>query len=358
MEVIYNGRMYTRQLNEPPKQIIKNGKASFGAYKGVSPKIDIKGMKAPYAGIPLPSFLSNLRIKSRLLYIFNIDKYVGLSQFYDFKAIGLSEITFWNKETGKKYTYHTIMSPRRRFVPTLTTRGICVSYKKSRYIKISWGRQHQHHALSFKVKGDSARPNCEGYFYSPMQDNMHSDFMFTNPSPTSSRCNTDWISTMSLHGHIAINKEQADDSNGLGLMKLSRAYYKMQTNSIQAYGIGQVKEKNIIFNIEQSNLDAADNDTYNSNILVVDNKETLLPPVYITHPFGINDKWIIQDTENMVDLSFTPTSINSKIFNIIVLRTDYNNIYGTFDGVLLTADGEKITLKNFPGIMQKGTLRL
>lgn len=350
--------MYTRQLNEPPKQIIQNGKASFGAYKGVAPKIDIKGMRAPYAGIPLPSFISNLRIKSRLLYIYNIDKYIGLSQFYDFKAIGLGETIFWNKETGKKYAYHTIMTPRRRFVPTLTTRGICASYKNSRYIKISWGRKHQHHALSFKVKGDSARPSCEGYFYSPMQDDMHNDFMFVNPSPTSSRCNTDWISTMILRGHLTINKDQADDSEGLGLMKLSRAYYKMHTNSIQAYGIGQVKDKKIIFNIEQSNLDAADNDKFNSNILVVDGKATTLPSIYITHPFGIKDKWIIQDTENMVDLTFNPISINSKILNIIVLRTDYSNIYGTFDGVLLDANGEKIVLKNFPGIIQKGTLRL
>lgn len=350
--------MYTRQLKEPPKQIIQNGKAAFGAYYEVSPSIDIKGMRAPYAGIPLPSFLSNLRIKSRLVYVFSIDKYIGLSQFYDFKVFGLGEITFWHKESGKKYVYHTIMPPRRRFVPKLTTRGICACYRKSRYIKISWGRKHQHHALSYKVKGDSARPSSEGYFYSPMQDDMHRDFMFVNPSPTSSRCNTTWLSTMKLHGHITIKDEQADDSEGLGLMRLSRAYYKMHTNSIQVNGIGTVKDKNLIIYLETSNLDASDNDSYNSNLLVVDGKETTLPSVYITHPFGIHNKWIIQDTENMVDLSFTPVSVSSRILNIIALRADYNNIYGTLDGVLLTAEGEKITLKNFPCVLQKGQLRL
>lgn len=350
--------MYTRQLKEPPKQIIQNGKAAFGAYKGVSPKIDIKGMKAPYAGIPVPAILSNLRIKSRLVYIFTIENYIGLSQFYDFKALGLGEVIFWNKETGKKYVYHTIMPPRRRFVPKLTTRGICACYRNSRYIKISWGRQHQHHALSFKVKGDSARPNSEGYFYSSLQDNMHKDFMFVSPSPTSSRCTANWISSMKIKGHITINNEQADDSEGLGLMRLSRAYYKMHTNSIQVNGIGTVKDRNVIFYLETSNFDASDNDTYNSNLLIVDGQETLLPPVYITHPFGISQKWVIQDTENMVDLTFSPISVNSRILNIIALRADYNNIYGTFDGVLLTGNGEKITLKNFPGILQNGTLRL
>ncbi len=350
--------MYSRQLNEPPKQIIQNGKAIFGSFKGVPSHINIKGMRAPYAGIPLPSFLSNLRIKSRLIYIFEIENFIGLSQFFDFKAIGLGEVIFWHKETGKKFVYHTIMPSRRRFVPTLTKRGICACYRNSRYIKISWGREHQHHALSFKVKGDSVRPTCEGYFYSPMQDEIHRDFLFVNPSPTSSRVYTTWLSTMKIKGHITINNEQADDSDGIGFMKLSRAYYKMHSNSIQVNGIGKNKDKNIAFFLETSNLDAADNDTYNSNILVVDGKETTLPPVYITHPFGINEKWIIQDTENMVDLTFNPISVNSRVLNLIALRTDYKEIYGNFDGVLLTSEGEKITLKNFCGILQKGTLRL
>lgn len=350
--------MYKRQLNEPPKQIIQNGKATFGSFNGVPTHINIKGMHSPYAGIPLPSFLSNLRIKSRLIYIFEIEQYIGLSQFFDFKAIGLGEVIFWHKETGKKYVYHTIMPSRRRFVPTLTTRGICACYRKSRYMKISWGRQHQHHALTFKVKGDSARPTCEGYFYSPLQDDMHKDFMFVNPSPTSSRCFTTWISTMRIAGHITINNQQADDSQGLGMMKLSRAYYKMHSNSVQVNGIGMINKKNVAFLLESSNLDAADNDNFNSNILVINGKETTLPPVYITHPFGIDGKWVIQDTENMVDLTFNPISINSRVLNLIALRANYNNIYGKFDGVLLTSDGEKITLKNFPGILQKGTLRL
>lgn len=354
----YNIGMYSRQFKQSPEKIVQNGKAQFGSFEGVSPKIDIRGMRAPYAGIPVPSVISNLRIKSRLNYIFSTDKFIGLSQFFDFKAIGLGEIIFFNKETGKKYVYHTIMPPRRRFVPTLTTRGICACYRKARYIKISWGRKHQHHALSFKVKGDSARPNAEGYFYSPMQDNMHCDLMYINPSPTSSRCFATWLSTMKLQGHIALNKEQVEDSEGLGMMILTRGYYKMHTNSMVANGIGTIKDKSIIFYIKQSNLDSADSDTFNCNSLIIDGKQTALPPVYMTHPFGIDNKWIIQDTESMVDLTFTPNSINTRTLNIIALRTNYNTIYGTFDGVLLSADGEKIILKNFPGLLQKSILRL
>ena len=350
--------MYSRQFTEPPEQLVKNGKAHFGSFDGVSPKIDIRGMRAPYAGVPVPSFISNLRIKSRLEFVFSIQNYIGISQFYDFKAIGLGEIIFWNKETGKKLVYHTIMPPRRRFIPTLTKRGICACYRKSRYIKISWGRSHQHHALTFKVKGDNARPNAEGYFISPMQDDMHKDLLFVNPSPAYSRCNATWVSSMNIKGHLAINGEEADDSDGLGMMVLNRAYYKMHSKSSSVYGVGTIKDKKITFHLKTSNMDAADAESYNSNVLIIDGKETALPPVYMTHPFGIQKNWIIQDTESMVDLTFTPISTNLRTLNLIALRTSYYTMYGTFDGVLLTADGEKIVLKNFKGLLHKGMLRL
>ncbi len=350
--------MYSRQFTEAPEHLVENGKAHFGSYDGVSPKTDIRGMRAPYAGIPVPSIISNLRIKSRLEYIFSLKDYIGLSQFYDFKVIGLGEIIFWNTQTGKKYVYHTIMPPRRRFVPVLTTRGICACYRKSRFIKISWGRQHKHHALTFKVQGDNARPDAEGYMYSPMQDDMHTDSLFVCPSPASLRCSATWVSTMKTLGHIAINEEPAEDSEGLGMMILNRAYYKFHSKSASSYGIGNVKGKNIFFYIKTSNMDAADSDAYNSNILVVDGKQTALPPVYMTHPFGIDKNWIIQDTESMVDLTFTPLSTNSRTLNLIALRTSYYTMYGTFEGVLLDSNGEKIILKNFPGLLHKGMLRL
>ena len=350
--------MYSRQFCEPPEQLVQNGKAHFGSFDGVSPKIDIRGMRAPYAGVPVPSIISNLRIKSRLEYIFSLEDYIGLSQFYDFKVLGLGEIIFWNKENGKKYVYHTIMPPRRRFVPVLTTRGICACYRKARFMKISWGRKHQHHALTFKVKGDSARPDAEGYVYSPIQDEMHTDALFVCPSPASLRSSATWISSMKTMGHVAINGEPAQDSKGLGMMVLNRAYYKFHSKTTNAYGIGNANGKDIIFYIKTSNMDAADSDTYNCNLLITDGKQTPLPPVYMTHPFGIDKNWIIQDTESMVDLTFTPISVNSRTLNLIALRTSYYMMYGTFDGVLLTSDGEKIILKNFPGLLHKGMLRL
>ena len=347
-----------REFKKPPKNIVKNGKAKFGAYNGVPEKIDIRGMRAPYAGIPLPSFISNLRIKSRLAYIFSLDNYFGAAEFFDFKAIGIARLLLWNKQTNKKNVYTTIMPPRRRFVPNDSKRGICACYTKSRFLKISWGKNHENFSVSFDIKGDTARSNTSGYFVSPESDEKKVDLLYVNPSTTKARCSATWLSSMHTKGNLFIDNEMVDTSSGLGLMVMNRTYFKFKSKTTMICGMGNYNDNDITFFLKSSNMDAADEYNYNDNSLIVNGSATALPPVYITHPFGLDKKWIIQDTESMVDLSFTPASINQQILDLIALLSNNNTLYGTFEGVFLTKDGEKISIKNFPGAIHRNLLRL
>ena len=102
----------------------------------------------------------------------------------------------------------------------------------------------------------------------------------------------------------------------------------------------------------------SDKNTYNDNVLFVNNEITPLPPVTVTHPYGMSKKWIIQDTENMIDLIFTPESSSQRILSLVLLHAQFFTVYGTFEGVLITKDGKSITLKDFPGIIKNQRMRL
>ena len=351
-------KMYSRSFDEPPRKLVEGGKAHFGTYTDVSPRFDIKGMRAPYAGIPLPSVISNIRIKSRLNYYFTIDKYTGLVEFFDFKFLGLAEVCFWNKENGKKYVYHSIMPARRRFIPKNTERGICACYRKSRYIKISWEKEHASKAMRFHVKRNTGWSDSEGWFHSARDDQMKNDFSFVNPAPAASRCSASWFSSMKINGHLAVKGEEPDNSPGLAAMVMNRFYTKTLSHGSRMCALGKIEGKEIVFYMEETSYDAADPDKYNANILVCDGVSTALPSVVVTHPFGLNKKWIIQDTESMVDLTFTPVSLYRRALNLIALRSSYSHIYGTFEGVLLDKDGNKINLKDFPGMITRSYMRM
>ena len=355
--------MYSRNIKETPKSIIHNGKANFGTYKKVTEKLEIRGLKFPFIGIPTPKFFSNMRIRSRIAYMFNIGTYIGMVEFLDNKVFGLAEVIFWNKDTNQRFSYHTIMPTRKRFVPTNTQEAACTSYRKTRYIKVNWSRKHKRHSLSFTVRGDKFRPAAKGSFIASFNKPETPELLSVTPAPTSSKCSATWLIPLKIKGGINIGKHRKDiksfpNEEGLALMAMNRTYLKLHSKSEMMCGLVNIEGKNIIFRFTNTNQEAINSDEYNDNILSVDSSITPMPPVCITHPFGINNKWVVQDTENMVDLSFTPISCSNRTLNILIIRNVYTTIYGTFEGVLLTQDGERIVLKNCPGIVKKNLLRL
>ncbi|MDE5897728.1 MAG: DUF2804 domain-containing protein, partial [Treponemataceae bacterium] len=67
--------MYLRPLTNCPETIVTNGTVTFGSFSGVTGKLDIRGISNSFSGLPAPALVSNLRIKSRISYVFSIDKY-------------------------------------------------------------------------------------------------------------------------------------------------------------------------------------------------------------------------------------------------------------------------------------------
>jgi hypothetical protein len=356
--------LYTRLLTDPPFKLVRNGKPAFGTYKGVPSRIDIKGIEAPFGGFPLPAAFTRFRIRSYLNFVFNIGDYIGTVEFFDAKLFGFAEVLFWNTKTNTRLAYRTLVGPRKRLVPMRTSNAICASFRKSRYIRISWDRRYNRISLLFNVRGDSVRSSANGAFLARFTDKNMAEIVSVMPAPTMRRCSATWIAAMPIHGALSlgatkkITERTMADTDGLGILSLNRCYFKFHTKFEIITGLGISDTKKIQFRIVTSSLDAADTNKYNANVLFSDGEISPLPQVYVTHPFGVHGKWIIQDTESMVDLEFTPISDSLRKMNAVIISTVYHIIYGTFEGILLTKTGEKISLHNFPGIIKKSLLRL
>ncbi|MBP3710454.1 MAG: DUF2804 family protein [Treponema sp.] len=341
-----------------------NGEAAFGTFLRVPTKIDIKGMEAPFAEFPFSSIVSNTRIKARIAYIFSIGDYIGMIEFFDNKLFGLAEVVFWYRSTGKKFAYHTFMLPHRRFIPLRTDEAVCVSHKKSRFIRLLWSRKKDRISLSFNVSGDKKRPSARAQFTAHFEDRLFQEMLAVMPAPTARRCSASWLSTMQMSGTLEILGSKKNDAvpmqpaGGIAFMVMNRAYHKYHSKSEMMCGLGDYEGRKLLFRFVATSFDSADADDNNENMIVFDGRITPMPAVTITHSFGIDKTWVVQDTESMIDLTFTPISRNRRMLNIFIMRTDYSNIYGTFDGMLLTGTGEKLLLKNFPGIVKKNLLRI
>ncbi len=355
--------MYTRPIEECPEQFVKNGIPVFGTFSGHPRRLDIRGVSKAYTDLPIPVVLNNIRIKSRLSYFFNLGEYIGCIDFFDAKIFGYADFTFWNTTTRQKHVYHTVMGPRRRFVPHRLECASTSCFKKRRYIRISWDRHHNKLSVLFNLHGGSGRPSAKGTFVSPFDSDKFAEFTCVLPSPTFRRCTARYNATHPLHGALSLEHSNGitqtmPDSEGICFFDMNRTYMRFKSNGEFITGFAVVNGNSIAVRLEAGSQDAASPERYNSNILFYNGRITPLPPVVITHHYGILNKWIIQDTENMIDLTFSPISDNMNIISVMVLRTEYHTIYGTLDGMLLTAQGEKLNLKGFPALTKKYAIRL
>ncbi len=356
--------MYNREIKTPPERIVHNGKIEFGTFKGLLPLLDIRGVRAPFAGTPLPTFVTNFRIQSSLMFMFNIGSYIGTVDFFDHKIFGFADVTFWNKETGRKFAYRSFMGPRHRFIPHSMKTGFCASFNKKRYIRVSWDHQRDKLSMIFNLKGDSSRPSTQAAFIAHYSNPMMCELASVIPAPSKRRCSATYLSNPQIRGSITLEKtklsEEVSQENleGHALFRINRAYYNLHSVLEFVVASGETEGKNFSFQIFTTQENAVDSDNINGNFLCVGGECTPLPPVTITHPFGISKKWVIQDFENMVDLTFTPSSFIRRNISFLVMRSQLHTICGTFEGVIKAKDGTDIVLHNFEGIAKKQLLRL
>jgi len=117
-------------------------------------------------------------------------------------------------------------------------------------------------------------------------------------------------------------------------------------------------EENRRFGFHIAENQARETNKNNENALWVNGQITLLPPVRITMPNGIDANWIIQDVEGMVDLTFSPKEFNKSGMELLFTNVEFIAPLGYFSGMLVTSAGEQINIKNLFGMGEKLNLRV
>ncbi len=355
--------MYSREILPPPEHLVMNGKPVFGTFAGFPQKLDIRGVEAPF-GVAVPHLLSNFRIKSTLTFLFSSGPYIGTVDFFDFKAFGYAEVTLWEKKSGRKYAYRELMGPRRRFIPHRLDTGYCASFSKRRYIRISWDHRRDKLSLIFNLAGDSARPAVTGAFIAHYSSPWQCEMTTSVPSPTRRRLSASYTVSTQIHGSITLGATKfspavtMEDTDGQAVFSINRNYYNFLSETEYVTAAGAINGKLVSFTIHTTPEDAVDTDALNPNLLFVDGECTPLPPVLITHPFGLSNKWVIQDTENMVDLTFSPVSDHYRDMTFFVMHIRAHTVFGRLEGSLKTKNGDVIPIHNFEGIAKHQLLRL
>ncbi len=292
--------------------------------------------------------------------MFDTKEFYGTIDLIGIKLVGFYEVNILSKQTKIRYSYRGITGIHRHFVPKNLEKALTSTYNKRRYIRIAWDKKRNRFTLVFNMKGDGVRPNFAGTFTANYNEDAPC-ITSVIPAPTTRRCYVSYQRFIDAAAGLWTSKENMNPffltEDAKCFLVSTRGYYKLRVNSDCANGVGMVQGHNVAFRLATMDALTAD-ERYNENSIIFDKDVTALPPVTITHPFGMTNKWIIQDTEGMVDLTFTPVSTRQQFLSVVLLDTQYRFIFGNFEGALVTKDGVTVTLKDFPGIVKDLRCRL
>ncbi len=357
----YGDIVYTRTIHNPPKKIVEKGMAVFGDFNFPPQRLSIQRLRQPFSLMPLPNFITKLRIRANLCFSFTMENYIGTVEIIDARYFAFAEVSVLDTINNKKHSYRTII-PRRRTIPLTAQQGTCKSFKKNRFILIKWDYAKNTFSINCRLKHDKTRPDLHFAFSANLSEETSGTPVSVIPCPTTRRCAAIHHMALPLEGTISEESSVLTASpfvsEGLGFFTIRRSFYNLRTkcHSITAQGI--VDGKHIQFNLYTSNQDPFDPDKYNENVLFVDGVPTPLPPVTITHPRGVSKQWYIQDTESMIDISFFPSAGTVRKNSILILRTQYHTLFGSLEGNISDKDGKLYPLKDCLAVAKKQYLRL
>lgn len=163
---------------------------------------------------------------------------------------------------------------------------------------------------------------------------------------------------LSVTGKVQCSLGEYDlaEQNAFGHHDFSAGYMKRETfwNWACFSGIHQPNHK--IKNAPALGLNVSwgVNETgYSENCFWVDNIIHSLPQVQFK--FDRDDEhstWRVTSDNQQIDLSFTPEGMHKENINAGLLATNFKQIFGRFNGFLITEDGKRFEIENYYGFVE------
>lgn len=167
-------------------------------------------------------------------------------------------------------------------------------------------------------------------------------------------------------GRLVINgEEMLTDEDSAAIVDDHRGYYPRHAHYDWVTTMGKCnvdgEEKWLAFNLTRNQ--SVDQEKYNENILWLEGKTSILPPITFTRnpeskDFKDYSEWIVKDEHDMVNLKFKVYNMNPMIMHALVVNIDYYVAYGELEGYIRDEDGKKYVLDGMLGMGEDKTLLL
>ena len=349
--------MYTRQIQAPRLTPVENGIPLQGTWLRAFDEVDLLNVHKPYS-IPLPKVIKGFRIKEWESFYIQDDRFIINARLGNLKFFRSALVIMYDRETKERLEFSKVMPGGGWRLPRLLYNASVDSRSWGFFFRIHSWLDTETIKLELNVKRARTRPAFTA----------HATFDLAEGKTTPVAVSLLFSERRNMYAYKALTAVSGDVVSGgkhihldpsktSGLFCDYKGYFPYRMRSTWCTGMG-FDSQNRRFGFALGENQAKESYNNNENALWINGRLTPLPPVKITRSGGPESDWVIQDMEGMVDLIFTPSVPKRTIENYIVSASDYENPLGCFNGLLVSADGEELPVRNVWGSGEKLYLRV
>jgi hypothetical protein len=372
--------MYQREILKPgPSPVAPTGEFMRGTWNGAFREVDFLAIKKPYR-VPIVRWARETRLKEWESFLVESGPYHLDAFIANLKWFRIAQVVLYDKESGERFRFRKILPLSGWNLPKKLGNGAIESRSWGFFFRIHNWLDADTIRIDLDIKERYRRPALTA----------HLAFETAGAGPlctTSAREGLpcyNYKTFAPVHGdmvwggrHIVFKPEAT-----LGFFRDSKGFYRYFSHHVWCTAAGRLPKESeapagenpgehtdnesdgsrFAFSLAEqppfTGRSQEGNDRNCHNVFWTGGLMTPLPPVRITAPEGWDAKWIIQDVEGMVDLSFTPKVGARSAFNLAAFGAEYRTPLGFFSGFLLNSKGERAKIKNLWGLGEVLSLRV
>ncbi|MGI5888355.1 MAG: DUF2804 family protein [Oscillospiraceae bacterium] len=345
-----------RSRPTPESLVDEYGNAAFGTFSGEFREFNILKCKNPTS---LPDIFNRMRLTLWDAAEVHCRDGMMLCGICDMGSISVSVLLFYDYTTEELISYSDTAASRAvKIGPNLLDGSTSYSATKHGSMRFVTDLGNGKAILSGSMQDDKGpmRYRLELKKLSPPS-------VVSMPMGPNRPVYTEKI-FFSCTGSIQIGDRVIDmDPDAVAIIDDHRGYYprRMHYDWLCTLGKAEVGGENRYFAFNLTKNQSTDPVKYNENLIWLEGRQSLLPPVTFSKEPGMPDykspaKWHVRDTHGMVDLEFEVLGTHPTIVSAGVVDIHYYILFGKVTGTLKLEDGTPIKLDHVRAVGEDKTM--
>jgi hypothetical protein len=349
--------MYTREILAPRPSPVENGIPVQGTWNRAFEEVDLLDIRRPYRW-PLPRWARDSRIKEWECFSVQDDHFFMEVLLVNAKLFRMAQVFLYDKESGEKFMFRKLRPGPGWRLPRSLANASVESRSGRFFFRVHSWLDADTIKLDLNIEATRCRPSLTAHLAYNMNSRDLSP-MAVSLGIAERRAMYAFKALAPVRGDMVAGGRRISLSQDRcsGIFCDYKGFFPYQMRARLCGGTG-FDEAGRRFGFHIAENQTRETRKNNENALWLDGRLSPLPPVRITTPGGPESDWIIQDVEGMVDLVFTPKEQNRIGAGLFLVSAELDAPLGQYNGMLVSADGERILVRNLWGLGEKLYLRV